>query len=480
MFDVDSGSLVRLLRRVTAVLVFAAALLLLVELIEDAQRIQVLKTDLAEIHHVRYGLLDADQWVERLSGIVAKRIDTFELTEANRPQVVKAVSQVLDSMLSEIERYLRRRNLRGGNSWMDQLQGALQQGLQDLLIDFDKLRKKVPEYAEAVVDQLSKPESKEEIKKQLTELIRQTSSSTFAKTDRTALAVVLERHGCTETEACSRQLETQLQVAEAPLRQRLWILIGLLIALFPICLVGNGARSGKVRPDVAEGMSPSRHSPLDAFALLILTGATLALLAGGILTPMMEIEARIAELRLEFWGEPVIFSNQVLYFQSKSIFDVVHILTETGKPDMALVAVLITLFSILFPALKLVSTYLYYFDIGWKRGRGARENPVIGFFALRSGKWSMADVMVVALFMAYIGFDGLVASQLRGLTKVGAEPGSASASLGTSVLTTNGTTLDLGFYLFLSFVLASLVLSAVLERQFSGRSTGVADGGQAR
>ena len=44
--------------------------------------------------------------------------------------------------------------------------------------------------------------------------------------------------------------------------------------------------------------------------------------------------------------------------------------------------------------------------------RGARENPVIRFFVLKLGKWSMADVMVVAIFMAYVGFNGMIASQL--------------------------------------------------------------------
>jgi uncharacterized paraquat-inducible protein A len=30
----------------------------------------------------------------------------------------------------------------------------------------------------------------------------------------------------------------------------------------------------------------------------------------------------------------------------------------------------------------------------------------------KTGKWSMADVIVVAIFMAYIGFSGIVGEQL--------------------------------------------------------------------
>ena len=36
---------------------------------------------------------------------------------------------------------------------------------------------------------------------------------------------------------------------------------------------------------------------------------------------------------------------------------------------------------------------------------------MVRFFVLKSGKWSMADVMVVAIFMAYIGFNGIITSQ---------------------------------------------------------------------
>ncbi|MBK1719662.1 paraquat-inducible protein A [Thiocystis violacea] len=435
------------LKRLFAVLLLLAASVLLAQLVGELNRVKTLKTDLAEIHHVRYGLLDADQWVGRISAIIEQRVSAFELTDANRPQIVRAVEQVLDTLLVEIERYLRQRNLKGGGTWMDQLQGALQQGLQDVLIDFDKLRKKVPRYAEAVVEQLGTPEAKEEIKNQILTLMRRTSDSTFAKVDRSPLERLFERHACVDAGHCAQRLQDQIDAAWTPTRQRLGILVGLVGLMFLLCLSGSSRRD---RGD---------KGGLDPFRLFLLTGATLILLLGGLLTPMIEIEARISELTLVFMNEPIVFSDQVLYFQSKSLLEVVRILATTGAADMLLVALLITLFSIIFPALKLIATYLYYFDI-----RRARDSASIRFFALRSGKWSMADVLVIALFMAYIGFDGLVESQLGRLWSGGAE---APARLGATVLTTNGTSLEPGFYLFLAFVLASLLLSARLEKAFA-------------
>ncbi len=61
----------------------------------------------------------------------------------------------------------------------------------------------------------------------------------------------------------------------------------------------------------------------------------------------------------------------------------------------------------------------------------------------------MADVMVVAIFMAYIGFTGIISEQLKQLEAV-------STSL--DILTTNESRLQSGFFLFASFVLLSLLI----------------------
>ena len=72
------------------------------------------------------------------------------------------------------------------------------------------------------------------------------------------------------------------------------------------------------------------------------------------------------------------------------------------------------------------------------------NNKVIQFFAFKSGKWSMADVNVVAIFMAYIGFKGILDSQLTSLNM-------KTDSLAS--ISTNETTLQPGFILFVAFVL---------------------------
>ena len=118
---------------------------------------------------------------------------------------------------------------------------------------------------------------------------------------------------------------------------------------------------------------------------------------------------------------------------------------------MIFVGVLVFTFSIIFPLSKLISSLLYAYSAD-----KFRKNWLVRFFVIKSGKWSMADVLVVAIFMAYIGFNGIIGSQLDQLTE-SAKP--------VEIFTTNGTHLLGGFYLFLLFCISSLLLSEIITQK---------------
>ena len=166
---------------------------------------------------------------------------------------------------------------------------------------------------------------------------------------------------------------------------------------------------------------------------------------------MIYIEAKISNMSFVLLGHPIQFENHVLYFQSKSIVDIFRIMIVHKDIQMKFVGVLLITFSIFFPLLKIVSSLGYYYNY-----HHARENPVIKFFVLKSGKWSMADVMVVAMFMTYIGFNGIIANQLVQLN---------SSTQELEILTTNGTSLQPWYYLFLTYTLLALFLSVFLTRK---------------
>ena len=69
----------------------------------------------------------------------------------------------------------------------------------------------------------------------------------------------------------------------------------------------------------------------------------------------------------------------------------------------------------------------------------------------------MADVMVVAIFMAYIGFKGILDSEVRGMNV------DMNNQYVTSI-STSYTSLQPGFIIFIAFVLFGLILSEILKR----------------
>lgn len=430
---------IRTLLRATA----GAALVLLciglaVQLVTALREAQHLRIDLAELHDVRYGLLDADQWVLRVSAVLERRIANFELDDDNRPQIKAAIEQALHAVVDQVEAYLAERARPRSESWVDRLRGGLRRGLTGILLDFEEIRRRIPYYADLLLDELSRPDTRRELGRQLTAFLTEASQSTFARTDRTGLRSVLARHGCDDVPACSQLLEARIATLADFTRTRLAALAAASTVLLALCcLPAVRRRKDAGRPDLVD--------------LTLLLSLAFTLLAAGLLTPMIEIEARIGELSLVLLGEPVTFENQVLYFQSKSIVDVVTLLVETGAPDMILVGALVALFSIVFPALKGLATLPYH-----AAATGGRRPPaLVEFFALKSGKWSMADVYVVAIFMAFVGFDGLLSNQLGRLD---------AQSETVSVITTNGTHLAPGFFLFLGFVFTGFVISMRLER----------------
>ena len=186
--------------------------------------------------------------------------------------------------------------------------------------------------------------------------------------------------------------------------------------------------------------------------LVLLSLAAMVLLVCGVINPMIEVEAQITELKFVLIGHPVEFYNELFYFQSKSVLDVVSILMAKGEMDLVLVGILIMTFSVVFPCLKLLASMIFIYG-----SAKVRQVKVVEFFALKSSKWSMADVMAIAILMAYIGFDAMISSQMELFIR-------GATSAGASVVSSEGSSLQIGFFMFLAFCIAGLLVSTCMER----------------
>ncbi|MGR3294171.1 MAG: paraquat-inducible protein A [Candidatus Scalindua sp.] len=177
-----------------------------------------------------------------------------------------------------------------------------------------------------------------------------------------------------------------------------------------------------------------------ALGLAIITIALVCLIIG-VITPMLEISAYSTNLTIPlkfsvpFIGEidipdKVFEGRMYYYFQSKSVIDLIYVLLESKN---YVVAVSIFGFSMLVPFIKLTLSVLLLLSKSFRDSRLVKK--VVG----RIGKWSMADVFVVATFLSYLSFSNM-----------------------NSGIDTEAKTL-VGLYFFLAYCILSIASSQFIE-----------------
>ncbi|HKA01955.1 MAG TPA: paraquat-inducible protein A [Candidatus Solibacter sp.] len=387
-----------------------------------------LRTELAEISHVRYGLLNADRWRDILLPIVTARIDALDLKAASQANLRPMVERSLYRLLDDIK------NKMSSNNSPDSGGGGLLAAGNAMIANVmvASLKPHVPEYATVVLAEFGRPEYKKAIKEYLSGVLAEGAKATFGNVDMRWYSYILKKHGCADADSCRQRIGEQVAEMDAGIAKQYWIVLGASAIAFLVLVTGGPVRRSGV-------------------VLLLLF--CLMLLAGGVLTPMLEVEAKISKLSLTLLGKKVTFEDQLLYFRSKSVLEVFQSLIARDRPDMWVVGVLVLTFSVIFPALKILTLG---FSLQWP---GILKNRLLKFLALESSKWSMADVMALAIFMSYVAFNGLISNTMEGLRETGAE----------IVIPTDSSKILPGYYLFIGYCMASLVLSAKMQKTLAAR-----------
>lgn len=396
-----------------------------IELRSQARQRERIKDDYAHIHSIGNGLLSVEAWKSHLRNIISERILKLAFTPEEESMLLFEMERVLKRLLQESDAVLRRPQ--------KTFKGKVRKLVYKAAVDVDDLEEETPRFARAILDEIRKPENLEKLKAlALSQLDRAASEGRDEGTGPASVAGILERYRMRSVEEFTTHADTRLASIERRVR------------LCMAAMVGSLAFTGAVWWWARR--KPQIHRAL--FSMSVALG--IIVLLSSLAVPMIDIDARIANVDLVLLGERVAFTNQLVFYRSKSILQMVEILLSSRKADSFIVGVLVFLFSVAFPIAKLGASLAVLFA----RNR-ERLNWAVRFFAFHSGKWSMADVMVVAIFMAYIGFNGVLNSQLKNLN---------ITTESWQIITTNETALQPGFVLFLAYVLFSLTLSEILTR----------------
>ncbi len=420
----------KLLQRLLIVL-FAGALLALAgwssyQVYKYSSEAAEIKKDYGELNSITHGILSVNIWRDHLTNMVLNRIDEFEFTEAQEDTLVLQVAGILTAGIDT------------GADLMDQKQKTIKAKLRKFavkaLVPEDKIRALVPMFAQTIVNEIQQPENKEALKFVIKSKIQEYSDMTHANSLAANLRVddLFYKYQATNLEDFNQKTSKTLKSLQAQTYFYTYVLLGIILVFLVLWWLLRNQKA--------------LHTPLFIISVLV----SLVVLFAGITAPMIEIDARFQQVNFQLIGEQITFNDQVIFFQSKSILEVIAILFDTGKIDSLFVGILILAFSIIFPVAKLISTQIYLGE-----NERTRKNKILNFFAFKSGKWSMADVYVIAIFMAYIGFQGILDNQLSNLNM-------ETESLVS--ISTNKTSLQPGFIIFIGFVLFSLILSTILKK----------------
>ncbi len=383
----------------------------------DARRL--IRTDLAEIENARYGILSADRWRTIIGPMLNAQIDNLDLkgqTKSLRPMVERSLNKLLDS-----------------------IEASKPSGIGGMFEDkmIASLRPQVPAYTNVVMKELSKSQTQQGFRDSIRAVLASAVANTFGTTDMTTYNAILQHYGCSSGAACEVALGNKIAESDTKLNRYYLTVLASAAVAFILLMVG--------RRTLSRG------------AVVVLMLFCLAMLAGGVLSPMLEVEVRVTKIDATLLGTPIEFQDQSLYYRSKTVFEVFQTLIHMGRPEMTVVGVLVILFSVVFPTLKMLALAASLF-----RPALLRTNRFVKVLAFELSKWSMADVMVLAIFMSFVAFNGVIGSAFDGLRTM--------PNVQQVLIPTDASKILPGYYLFIGFCVSSILLSRKLQHGIASSS----------
>jgi hypothetical protein len=415
-------------RLVVGILLLLPAIWFSWKTVDELGTRRMLRTDLAEITHARYGILSADQWRSVIGPILNTQVDKLDLkgqTKSLRPMVERSLNELLDNIKTQM------------TTSPSKIPGKAPANAMLVNMVVASLRPHVPEYTNVVMAQLTKPDVQKSFQDSIRGVLNNAVKNTFSTTDMTTYNAILKHYGCVDGAACEETLGSQINASDKKL-QRYYLTVLASAALGFIALMVG-------KPRLSRG------------AVVVLMLFCIAMLAGGVLSPMLEVEVRVTKLDATLLGSPIEFQDQSLYYRSKTVLEVFQTLIHMGRPEMTLVGVLVILFSVVFPLLKMLALAACLF-----RPALLRTSRFVKILAFELSKWSMADVMVLAIFMAFVAFNGVIGSAWDGLRSM--------PQIRQVTIPTDSSRILPGYYLFVGFCISSIILSKKLERGITADS----------
>ena len=386
-----------------------------------------IKEDYSVVNSITFGIFSVDQWREKISDVVGRQVNGFSMTAKQKAALQEQVENQLNGLINKTVAQI--------NKPQKGLGAKLKKLAFNSFVDEDELHAMVPTFSKTIITKINSPASRKRLKGIASSKMDQLEDQTYDKTEIAKNAMTQQmfaRYNVANIADFDKTVKNKVAAIQKLTYNYAYAMLGCVLLALALWLL--------LRKKAQLQTTLFIMSLLFAFVLL----------ASSITTTIIEVDARIQTLNFKLLDENIAFSNQVLFFQSKSIMGIIETLIKQPKPDSIMVGALMMIFVIILPALRLLGKGLHV----WGNDRLA-ENKVVRYLAFESGKWDMADVMVVGVAMTYIGLNGILKSQLSNLNM-------DTGPLKT--VTENNSSLQPGYLIFVAYVIFAMVLSYILKR----------------
>jgi len=387
----------------------------------DIHKKRTYDEDYSKVLNIKYGLLSLDEWKDKAYIVLRQNINEFNFNNSDKQTLKSQIEELLYTLLDEVKEVVEESSTLNGA-----IPSEVANFLRSLVIDFGVIENNIPDFADSIMAELNDPRNQNQVKSIINTKLRSILELDVPRTDLEFRSFYFELYNCTSYLECGEEIKNKLKPIEESIECKKKILYGcaallIFIALFP-------------------------QRKVDLGDIVPLTMASIGLLYAGIYYPMISVDARVSEFDFKLLGMNVEFGEQVIFYQSKSILEVVGLLISESNIDSVFVGFLILFFSVLFPISKMLLSLVFYFN---------RKSRVIFYIVTKLSKWSMADVFVVAIFMSFIGLRSLVKSQVLSIE---------SGNPFIDIVATDNTSLEIGFVCFTFYCLISILMSAKIGK----------------
>lgn len=390
---------------------------------KDSIKRSEIKDDFSTLNYINKGMLSVTAWKGTMINIVERQIGEFELTKSQDSLLHLQLTELIRSLVDQADKTIQADD--------EGFKKTIRKWAVNTFVNADEIKATAPQFSRRIIDEVMLEKNKDRMKTLAISKLTEFADETYDFQDSLEIKSVHAKYDISIGEDINSILLIKAKELEIKNYRETFLLLGIVVIFLLLWFF------------------VFKFIELQKSLFLVSVLLAIIVLTVGLTSAMIEIDARINKLDFILMGESVTFTDQVIFYQSKSILQLVNILLQTGKIDSILVGVLVLGFSVVLPITKLLSTQVYLFGKDkWQ------NNKLIYWLAFKSGKWSMADVMVVAIFMAYVGFNGILEDQMEYLN--------VHTDTMNSIAT-NNTSLQPGYLLFIAYVIFGLILGAILK-----------------